>query len=409
MHVSPPQRQLCPRCQYPMLSGARICPNCGHVVAATSYSPASSDRASLAAPNALPRASAPVTQSSLSSYMGSHHESVATTTPPPAAVPGTPPKKPVSGQQTSKNPFSTMSVIVILVLLSSIGLLLYLLNQSHPAATPSPTAAVPQPALTALSDYHVGATVAGAAGTILHIEGQQFAPTSAITLLLDNAPAPGAPAVQSDSLGNMALDVVITADWSPGTHAISARDAKGHMTKNTTPVLIVPPGEAMTPGPNHSPYDSQTFTLIATVSPVDAVTGAALPAYHVALTITGRPDPAGGAVCDPTHDSGQPVTQTGTTNNVKFTITSIYMCSGGYKGGMLTYTEKTTSYQIVYASGVTCQANVPFTTQVLSGSFITATTASGTYSADAILYQCSDAQTFQSNPQNGTWTGTVSG
>ena len=116
-----------------------------------------------------------------------------------------------------------MSVIVILVLLSGIGLLLYLLNQSHPAATPTPTAAAPLPALTALSDYHVGATVAGATGTILHIEGQQFAPNTAITLLLDNAPAPGAPAVQSDSLGNMALDVVITADWSQGTHAITPR------------------------------------------------------------------------------------------------------------------------------------------------------------------------------------------
>lgn len=148
MHVSPPQHQPCPRCQYPMLSGARICPNCGRVVAA---SPASSGRASLAAPNALPRASAPVAQSSLSSYMGSQHESVATITQPPApaqnlnsevatpgghrppaATPGKPPQKPPASKQPSNTPFSTISVIIILGLLSGIGLLLYLLTSHIP-------------------------------------------------------------------------------------------------------------------------------------------------------------------------------------------------------------------------------------------------------------------------------------
>jgi hypothetical protein len=173
--------------------------------------------------------------------------------------------------------------------------------------------------------------------------------------------------------------------------------------------VIVAAGEAMTPGPNNAPYDSQTFQILATVSPVDALSGAALPTYQVILTITGRPDPAGGTVCDPKHDSGQPLTQTGTANNVAFTVTSIFTCSGSYKSGQLTYTETTTSYLIVYANGVTCQANVPFINQAFWGSFTNATTVSGSYSADAVTYQCSNGQTSQSDPHNGAWGGTVTG
>src|ERR1051326_3470139 len=49
----------------------------------------------------------------------------------------------------------------------------------------------------------------------------------------------------------------------------------------------------------------------------------------------------------------------GTSGGIRFTITSSYTCSGTYKGGAFPYTEMTTSYQIVYATGLRYQAKTP--------------------------------------------------
>ncbi len=291
--------------------------------------------------------------------------------------------------------------MVTALLVGAAGLLTVLLNQPSPAAA--------APTITITSAYHVGATLAGATGTTLRVSGQGFAANTTITLLLDGSPAPGAPPTRSASSGAFQASLAVTAAWPIGQHRLSARDAAGHTTPNPVAVRVVAQGEALTPGPNNAPADSQSFTLVLTVHPRDAVTGEALPGYQTYLVITGKPDPAGGAVCNPLYDNNRTVTQTGTSSGINFTITSSYTCSGTYKGGKLSYTETTTSYQIVYATGLRCQAKTPYVNQAFSGSFTSATTLSGTFRADAISYQCSNGQTVQAHPKTGTWTGTPGG
>jgi hypothetical protein len=50
-----------------------------------------------------------------------------------------------------------------------------------------------------------------------------------------------------------------------------------------------------------------------------------------------------------------------------------------------------------------------FVLQQLEGSFTDASTLSGTSSAEAVTYQCSDGNTIPTNPQKGTWRGSIGG
>ena len=283
--------------------------------------------------------------------------------------------------------------LVILVILGGVGAAAYLLTR-------------PKPTVTVASDYKVGSTPAGSTGTTFRFTGSNFSGNSAITFLLDGNPTPDAATAQSDSNGTVKADLKVTSGWTIGNHALSAKDASGYSPQTSSTVAIVAQGQANTPGPNGAPPDdTPSFTVNATVSPQDAVTGQPFQDFRDTLADTGQPDPAGGTVCDPQNDSGQPTTQTGTSSGIGFTVTAIFTCSGTYKGGALTYTEKATSYQVAFDNGIKCQANVPFVNQDLSGRFTDANTISGTYKSDAVTFICSNGQSIQSNPQKGTWTG----
>jgi hypothetical protein len=319
---------------------------------------------------------------------------------PQGSVPGgfsAPPA--VAPQPTQKKgnglKIAIIAIVILVILGAGGGTAAYLLTR-------------PKPTITVGSDYKVGSTPAGAAGTVFHFTGTDFSSNSAITFLLDGNPAPDVSTAQSDNSGNVKADLKVTANWPTGNHTLSAKDASGYAPQSGFAVTIVSPGQANTPGPNGAPADdTPSFTVNATVSPSDAVTGEQLQSFNDTLVVTGKPDPAGGTVCDPKNDSGQPITQTGTTSSgVSFTVTYLANCSGTYKSGQLTYTETATSYQIAFGNGVNCRANVPFVNQDLTGSFTDPTTISGTYKADAITINCSNGQSIQTNPEKGTWTGT---
>src|SRR5579871_2920920 len=202
---------------------------------------------------------------------------MAFTTPPPK-TPTVPSSIPGSQGQTLLHPppkqkyrFTPVSGIVTVALLGGASLLSILGSRS---AAPSPGTAV-------TSRYHVGATLAGAADTSLHISGAGFATNSAITFLLDGASAPGAPRAQSNSSGQVQADLKIGAGWSVGKHTLTARDAQGETAANGVIITVVPQGEAMTPGPHNAPSDSQTFSFTAAIRPADAVTGAPLPSLPI--------------------------------------------------------------------------------------------------------------------------------
>lgn len=464
--ASYPSDQRCPRCQYPVAPGATTCSNCGLVLTgaqgaapgsnplyplppnqpnagnpygADPYGGQPSTSYGNSAMNSVPTAQTPLyPQSSggwagsqpqqpdyppaptyLAAYPGSQPQgSSAPPTYPAnqAAYPGSSPAYPGSQPQGGfpggfSAPVSAPSMppptqqkgnglkiaiiaLVVLIILGGGGAAAYVLTR-------------PKPTITVTSDYKVGTTPAGSTGTSFHFTGADFSGNSAITFLLDGNPAPDSTTVQSDSKGNLETDLKVSSNWTTGNHTLSAKDASGYAPQTGYAITIVAQGETNTPGPNGAPPDdTPSFTLNASVSPQDAVTGQQLQTYQDVLTVTGKPDPAGGTVCDQRYDTNQPVTQTGTTSSgVGYTITYIATCSGTYKGGMLTYTETITSYQVAFANGLNCRGNVPFVNQNLTGTFTDANTVSGTYKSDALIITCSNGQSIQGNPQKGTWTG----
>jgi hypothetical protein len=215
--------------------------------------------------------------------------------------------------------------------------------------------------------------------------------------------------VQSDAGGREQTEAVVTASWSIGTHVLTAQEVDDGRSSNGVTLVVVAPGQASTPGPNGAPADNVSFVLSLTISPVDANTRATLPSFYDTLTVLGRPDPTGGMVCDPQHDTGQPVETTSRGGGPSYVLTYVATCSGTYAGGHLTYTETATSFQIVYASGLTCQAQVPVVLQSLEGSFLDAMTVNGSFRADALDFVCSNGQSSQNAPQTGTWSGTITG
>jgi len=265
----------------------------------------------------------------------------------------------------------------------------------------------PQPVMTVTSDYHVGTTPAGSTGTVLHFSAQSFSGSSTITVLLDSLPVASNQHVSSDANGNVKADLVITTGWAVGNHTLIARDASGYATKVGKSVVIVPQGQAHTPGPDGAPPDDMSFILNAHVQPQDAGTGKQLTSYTEELIITGKPDPSGGTVCT-TNDDGQSHFYTGDAGNgITYNETAVMTCSGTYKGGKLTYTETVTSEKEVYTDGVTCQEHTPYVYEHLEGTFTGQDMVSGTLSDDSVTSDCSkggETHQFNFNAEKGSWT-----
>ncbi len=124
------------------------------------------------------------------------------------------------------------------------------------------------------------------------------------------------------------------------------------------------------------------------------------------LIISGRPDPAGGTVCQ-SFDNGQPLTHHGNLDNgTTYTETTTFTCSGTYKGGKLSYTETATSDKIDYSNGISCVGHTPYVYWHLEGAFNAPNSMSGTLSADGFTGDCNKGLgTRYFSADEGTWTG----
>ncbi len=96
----------------------------------------------------------------------------------------------------------------------------------------------PEPVISVTSSYH-GAVLGGPADTVLHITGQKFSANSSITLLLDGAPAPGAPVITSDANGAFSANVTITDDWTISAHTLTAKDSQDYVTKSDVSIRVL--------------------------------------------------------------------------------------------------------------------------------------------------------------------------
>lgn len=305
---------------------------------------------------------------------------------PPDLMQGPPTQPP-----PRRNKRTALILLVILVLLSGGGAAAYLYIQSKPA-------------ITVTSKYMVGTTPAGATTTSLHVTGTKFTAHSAVSFLLDGQPEPGHHIFQSDASGALKGDLSITAVWPLGQHNLTAKDAAGKTTILGKTIAIVMQGEAGTPGPNGAPADDASFTIHLLIHAHDNnidkdETGTAT------LIVTGQPDPAGGTVCDPQDDTGQPQTVTDAKQGVKVTLT--ITCSGSYKSGKVTYKQIYSGFTVTYSdNGPTC--TIPTFVHIkLDGSFTNAAALSGTLSGDSPTITCSNGKSGIYKAMTGTWTGSI--
>ncbi len=264
----------------------------------------------------------------------------------------------------------------------------------------------PQPVISVTSMYHVGSTPAGSTSTVLHVSGQKFSANSPITFLLDDRTVPGIPMVQSDANGNVSTNLTVTNSWSVGNHRLTARDASNDTTKSDFPVTICQQGECNTPGPNGAPPDDMTFTLIVSIKGQNITNNKPFNSQQI-LIITGKPDPAGGTVCQwvDTGSLSQTTYNILSNNNAPYTEKLSSSCSGTYKGGKLSYTETINSKQVSLPKGVTCTLSNPYTFEQLQGIFMTSNTFNGNVSLSGVTAPCSDGSSVTSNAVKGTWTG----
>lgn len=276
----------------------------------------------------------------------------------------------------------------------------------------------PQPVISISSPYKVGNTPAGSAGTSLQLAGQHFSASSTIAFSLDDRPAPDAPRASSNSQGNLSVNLPITSAWPQGRHTLTASDAGGYSTKAGIVIEVVARGEAHTPGPLGAPPDDASFQVSMQFQGQYDQSGGPFSGSDTEI-VTGRPDPAGGRVCQP-EDDGQPHKFTSHTLNTGLpeTQTIVYSCSGTYKGGTLTLNETLISDTVQLTdqgAQITCHLLTPGVDERLIGSY----TAQGTFSGTLTLvdfprndFSCTTGPFtsfyFFLYGGTGTWTGTLS-
>ncbi|HLV97388.1 MAG TPA: zinc ribbon domain-containing protein [Ktedonobacterales bacterium] len=405
--------QRCPRCQSPLASGAVTCPSCGlalgGAVVASQQSAYYASQSGLDSASTIASPPPPPPGDYASLYPGSQPQGDFPYALPPApssiSGPAAPLVPPTDKRPQSKRRLALVLLVMVLLLFGGGGVTAYLLLTQ------------PKPTITVSSDYKVGTTLAGSAGTVFHISGQDFSSGATILFLLDGQPAPGAQSAQTDGTGAISsTDVTVTTDWALGNHVLTARDSKGYKTQAGVPITIAPQGQAGTPGPSGAPTDSKSFSLSVQGQITNQETGASLGSLQETLIITGQPDPKGGAVCQARDEpNAPPQTIRGnlqTDHGVFAYLETIqYACSGSYQVGKLIYIEQAISDQYTFETGETCSANTPYTAQHLEGTFSDPTDITGgTYTADQINLQCQGPTgqfALQFAAKTGDWTGSL--
>lgn len=260
-----------------------------------------------------------------------------------------------------------------------------------------------QPQLKVSSAYHVGNLPAAATGVSLQVSGEQFASNSPVTFYLDGQALSGTQA-KTDSNGALRVNLSVTNSWKLGQHTLTAADGSNNRVEQGVTVVIVPQGQAHTPGPNGAPPDDASFKIAFTASNGSQTQSGI-------FTVTGHPDPAGGTICasyaNGMQDDGQPHTLSGVTSNgIRYQETLVANCQGTYRAGKIIYKEFYSQDQVVFQTSlgnVTCTA-APHTVQV-DGSFVDATHVKGTLSGPAYSYSCDNGNSSQVQEVTGTWEG----
>jgi hypothetical protein len=325
-------------------------------------------------------------------------ESVTPPPPPPPLVyldmPPPLPASPPPAARPRRGLLLPALIVVLCIALVAGGFLVY-----HGLSTPAL-----QPSIQVTSAYHVGVLPAGSQGTSLQVSGTQFAPSTLVTFLLDGRTLPGAQ-VESNTVGGINKTLTITSAWAVGQHQLTAVDANNNRTERGASLLIVPQGEAGTPGPHNAPSDSASFHL-SIVLQGKTQSGESI-SRSGTMTVTGHPDPAGGSVCIPADDQ-RPHTTSTINSGVNEQLTYTATCQGTYKTGQLTFREIVTQDKAVFSNGlttVTCVAPTPLTDLNMQGSFTSHTTIQGTFNWPTIVYTCDNGSTINTTPAQGTWTG----
>lgn len=332
---------------------------------------------------------------------------------PQIADQGRPPTFPVRPVQAAAGKTAAAAVLKwTLLLLTTLvvvgaagGALLYVLAR-------------PQPTIALHSLYHVGSILAGSPGTSLQFTGQHFTRNSTITFLLDNGDAPGAPRVSSDSQGSVNVALPITAAWPQGRHLLTARDADGNSPQAGVTIQIVARGQAHTPGPAGAPPDDASFQVNMQFQGMYNQGGGPFSGSDTEI-VTGRPDPAGGHVCQP-QDNGQPHQYTNHTldTGIPETQTAVYACAGTYRGGTLNLTETLLSDTVQlndHGAQIICHLLHPGVDELLTGTYTAQGEFNGTLTYPGIPrtnFSCTTGPFasfyFFLYSGSGTWTGTVS-
>ncbi len=267
-----------------------------------------------------------------------------------------------------------------------------------PTPTATPTPAPTHPVIAVTSNYQQGGFPVGAIATTFQVNGKQFSPSTSITIFLDGVPVPdNTKRIVSNSIGIFATSLAVTSAWKLGLHLLTAQDTNRNTTQTGIKIVIVTQGEAGTPGPNGSPTDDATFTVIASVHNPSNV------GFSMILTVSN------GIVCDNERDNGQQQTGTVNLDNAETdTYTATYKCNGMYKMGRLSYTETTTSISFMVGDD-SCSGSPPYVNLMLIGVFMSDNQFVGTSSSDSYNIDCGFfRRSYNIPPFSGTWTGTVS-
>lgn len=323
-------------------------------------------------------------------------------TPPPPPPPGVPEYPPLysipseSGRQRPQLPRRPLLIgaIVLAVVVVLAGVLVTF-NQLG--------AGQRHPQLRVSSVYHVGTLPAGATGTSLQVSGEQFSSNSQVTFYLDGTPLTGVNA-KTDSNGLVRVNVSVTDAWKVGQHTLTAADANNNRVQQGVTVVIVPQGQAHTPGPNGAPPDDASFKVNFTVTNGSQT-------VNGTFTITGHPDPAGGTVCasyaNGMQDDGQPHTMSGVTSNgIRYQETMVATCRGTYRSGKISYEEVVSQDKIVFETltgPVTCNAASHSITA--EGSFVDAHNLKGTVKSPSYAITCDDGNSSSVQAASSTLTG----
>lgn len=270
------------------------------------------------------------------------------------------------------------------VLLGVLLLIVILLGAGSGLFVAMSVASRPQPSIRLTSAYHMGSTPAGATGTTLQLSGQKFSANSAITLLLDGAVVAGNTRTQSNERGEITSTLSVTGAWPRGQHAITARDAAGSLTARSVAIMIVAPGQALTPGPHGAPTDSASGSIAVTV---------VAPTFPTILNLRVTGASNGGTVCASSDDGKQHTrTVSAAKNGLEYSETFSATCTGTYASGRLTYTETiaraTFTSDLSGPFGLICTLKKPYVATRLVGSFTSPTAISGTSASDPYSLRC---------------------